>query len=491
MPFDASIILGSKPIDTNQNALQQFLQLQQFKTLQQSNALAQQAQNLQIQQAQQEIADDQAGRNLPPGATQDQILAKLGPIRGAALLKSLTESHAADMKLNNDRAEWQGKVNNLRGHAVVGLETNLTPETVFSTVQSLRNGYDNEGADAISRAYYAHGLDGVGQLIQKYKAQSPEVTDETLKRDAERRERENLQRMKHRDEMLGLHEQNEESQQFDNAAALEAQRKAENAQKERQLNIEQGGLSLRQKEFNQQYGDPLAGLTDGQMRVITATANGDAAPPKPGSKGYQGFVSAVLAKDDTWTPQRYETKKSYKTGQDARELELFGTVVHHANRYIKNSQAMGRIESLTSAAGITGNQKALKSDANLLSGDVGKLVTGGVVGVEELSKIGDNLKSPIDSVRLQAVNELKDLAAGKYNSKINKYEVGTQQPFDPKFVPDPEVRKSLKDAGVDIYRGKGQPQDQGQGKPKAGSSDVPAVGSTFNGGKVKSVTRIQ
>jgi hypothetical protein len=199
MPFDASIILGSKPIDTNQNALQQFLQLKQAKDQQQLNALAMQAHQLQIQQTQTGIEEEQGLRDLyqdNPNPSQQQILAK-GGAHGIPYIKAQQEAALNQSTIGKNTAEagkfkaeegaklteTQGMIADQTGLIALGLQKNgVNDATIAEAVQKL-SVIDKAGAAHLAEAYRQGGPNAVmpliGQAVQGSKAAQALVQKDT------------------------------------------------------------------------------------------------------------------------------------------------------------------------------------------------------------------------------------------------------------------------------------------------------------------------
>jgi hypothetical protein len=270
-----------------------------------------------------------------------------------------------------------------------------------------------------------------------------------------------------------------EVQNMNAARQLEAKRigiAGMNAQTER------ASLGLRQAEFAQNYGDAAGNVSPGNLKLAEKLSQGELDPSMLGRMpGKQGIMAAAMQMNPNWTPQLYQTKKDFKTGKSADDLTRLQTALEHAQRFADNSGKMGTLESLTSGANLTGNQRKLSLDANLLSGEVGRLVTGGVVPEGELHQIQSNLKSGSASVRKQAAEELMQLAAGKIEGLRKRYENGTGMKFD----------NSLLTPQAQALANSGAAAGSGAAPGVTAAPGVPSVGAMFNGEKVLKVTRVK
>jgi hypothetical protein len=245
---------------------------------------------------------------------------------------------------------------------------------------------------------------------------------------------------------------------------------------------ERASLGLRQAEFAQNYGDAAGNVSPGNLKLAEKLSQGELDPSMLGRMpGKQGIMAAAMQMNPNWTPQLYQTKKDFKTGKSADDLTRLQTALEHAQRFADNSGKMGTLESLTSGANLTGNQRKLSLDANLLSGEVGRLVTGGVVPEGELHQIQSNLKSGSASVRKQAAEELMQLAAGKIEGLRKRYENGTGMKFD----------NSLLTPQAQALANSGAAAGSGAAPGVTAAPGVPSVGAMFNGEKVLKVTRVK
>jgi hypothetical protein len=132
-------------------------------------------------------------------------------------------------------------------------------------------------------------------------------------------------------------------------------------------------------------------------------------------------LSLAPALDSTWTENRYQTLRNFTTGKGADADALANLVMlnQHLDRLKQNSAALG-----TKINPWSQNATRVASDANDISGILGKLVKGGVLSVEEHNEYMGRLNSPLESVRDSAADEMKELVAGKVAGLQQKFKNG-------------------------------------------------------------------
>ena len=203
------------------------------------------------------------------------------------------------------------------------------------------------------------------------------------------------------------------------------------------------GLAL--KEFQQKFGDPLAGAAPADLLRYQSILNGDMPMPSPRSVGGQKTADAVLAlaqqQGDTYSDSRYRTKTSFKNSKDADNLVSLATVMDHAQRGKANSADLGALPSLSLLTGKTLSPAAAKyqQDVEAMTGEMGKLMKNGVLTVDEHNKLSQALRSPVQSVRDAALDETLQLVGGKVGGLEQKYKTGTMGqdiPVDKYYSPE-------------------------------------------------------
>jgi hypothetical protein len=151
------------------------------------------------------------------------------------------------------------------------------------------------------------------------------------------------------------------------------------------------------------------------------------------------------------------TDSLYTANQDLRStkptsagatMTRLGTSILHADQALQGSQDLGFSPGL--ATGIsTAGTAAYKQSAEFLTGEVGKLVTGGNLTVSEGNKISSDLLSSRQGVRDSALHKIIDLGGGKIKASMEQYTNATQNPFPTDRVfNDPEIAASLHKHGV-------------------------------------------
>ena len=195
-----------------------------------------------------------------------------------------------------------------------------------------------------------------------------------------------------------------------------------------------------------------------QVRLI---ANGDVKMPTAGMRGAnQALRSAVMNYDPTYTDARYDTKQNFKTKGDATSVMQLSTAMAHADRALRNSAQLGDSLSLLTGRNLSGTAAAYNTDANFFTGEAGKLAMGGIVGEHEAERIRNQISSPVQSIRDDALHEVLRLTSGKVGALVHKYRVGAGQ--------DLPVHEFFDQPTQDLltrYKIIGQPAPTGGGTP--------------------------
>lgn len=506
MPLDPNIILSIGQNAQQQpppNLLGQYAQVQQI----QANRMAMQAQQQNYQtaglkQQQEQMALQQ--QQLAAKQQQDMVvlLQQNGGDVRRAIQQGKAQGNQQALVLEKNQDEADGLVAKTKKEAEEAAKTHL---------ETTQKGLDRIGSMADRVLTTKPELQGIAYQSVRLQAQQlqipgadqlPPVWDESAKAALLNIQQGSItaadqikQKLEAgRDVETGRHNLAQEGQAATNEAGLEKYRGAEvqNMNAARQLEakrvgIEGARLGLEKQKYSQQFGDATSGMSKGNLLIAQKVAAGEMSPQMlgrmPGKEGIVAAAIEIAAKNGVnWTPQLYDTKKDFKTGKSADDLTRLQTAYEHAQRFAENSGKMGTLESLTSGTNITGNQRKMSLDANLLSGEVGRLVTGGVVPEGELHQIQSNLKSSSASVRQQAANELMQLAAGKISGLQKRYESGTGQPFDQTLL-TPQVRATISGSGA-VAGTAASPE-------VTSAPGVPSVGAMFNGEKVLKVTRVK
>jgi hypothetical protein len=480
------------------NLLGQYQAIQQI----QANKLAMQAQQQNYQTAGLKQQQEQmALQQQQVAAQQQQQLVALLQKHGGDVDKAAQEAIA-----NGNTQGFALQKNAQEAKDLVAKTQKDTEEAAKNHLETQQKGLDRIGSMASRVLNTSPELQGVAYQGVRAQAQAlgipgadqlPPVWDESAKAALQNIQQGSItaadqikQKLEAgRDVETGRHNQAQESQAATNETNLQGYRGAEveNMNASRQLEakrvgIEGARLGLEKQRYGQQYGDATAGMSKGNLVIAQKLAAGEMSPQMLGRMpGKEGIVAAAMQMNPNWTPQLYDTKKEFKTGKSADDLTRLQTALEHAQRFADNSGKMGTLESLTSGANLTGNQRKMSLDANLLSGEVGRLVTGGVVPEGELHQIQSNLKSGSAGVRKQAAEELMQLAAGKIEGLRKRYENGTGMRFD----------NSLLTPQAQALVGSGVAAGSGASPGVTAAPGVPTVGAMFNGEKVLKVTRVK
>ena len=227
----------------------------------------------------------------------------------------------------------------------------------------------------------------------------------------------------------------------------------EAGQRAQQIGISGADLALRNAEFQKKYGDALGNLSDNDKTIAQKIANGDYSmsilsrlPNK------EQIMAGAIQANPQLTQATYDTKQSF-TNPDKKQAQNLGTIsriVSHIGRYEQNSQQMGFAPGYALGVNLTGNQAALNEDAHAISGELEKLVSGGVGSVEQTREWQKALHSPSADARQKAVNEISQLVGGQYEGMNQSYKaaLGSDLPIT-KYV-SPAGQQWMKTKGINV-----------------------------------------
>ena len=247
-------------------------------------------------------------------------------------------------------------------------------------------------------------------------------------------------------------------------------------------------IGLEAARFHQQFGSALQDASPQDLVRYQKIANGDLPMPTPRSAGYQKTADSVLALDPTYTEARYLTKKNFKEGQDANNIVSIATVLGHLDSAQNNSKVLGF--SPTHSLNWTAAQVRYNEDAGLLTDEMGKLVKGGAITVDESHRLLSNVTSARQSVRDAGIDELKDLMGSRFQGIRQKYRNGANQELPVEMFDQPTQKRLVDQKLISASTGSSPTPPPAPAAPPAPAHGVPDLGSTFNGGKVLSVTRL-
>lgn len=193
--------------------------------------------------------------------------------------------------------------------------------------------------------------------------------------------------------------------------------------------------------------DYLQSLPAPMRAQVQAIARGDAPLPSMGRNPANRVIrDAVFNYDPTYRTQRYDTMQNFRTKGDSTALTQMSTALEHADNALANSAKVGGTWINPSLAlgtrAQTDDEAAYQKDADFLVGETGRLVTGGVIGVQEGDKLTNGLMSSRQSVRDSAINEILRLTKGKVDALYEKFRrgAGTDLPTEEFLGPDSIAR---------------------------------------------------
>ena len=148
----------------------------------------------------------------------------------------------------------------------------------------------------------------------------------------------------------------------------------------------------------------------------------------PNSRSGPGLMlsRAVTQYDPGYTTARYTSKQNFKTGADAQVLQNLATTLGHIDNLKSTSDALG-------VAPFLGTHLQSAKDAGLsaalqgASGEIGKLITGGVVPEGEFNALKESMSSMRPDVRSAAIDKFKELIGDRIAGIQQKYKAATGQ----------------------------------------------------------------
>lgn len=270
-----------------------------------------------------------------------------------------------------------------------------------------------------------------------------------------------------------------------------AQREAD-AEKDRKITqgFEGQRVALSQKEYQQKYGDVLGQMSPNNRAIAEKVASGEFDPAQLGRMpGKEAILAGAMAINPAWTPQIYAAKKSFTDpGQiQAKNLGTISRIVGHIGQFEQNSQNMGFAPAYAMGVSRTGDQNKLNEDAHAISGELEKLVSGGVGSAGQTRQWMDSLHSPSAEARQKAVDEISQLVGSQYESMNQTYKsaVGTDLPISKYVTPAGQAWMKSKNINVGgnapAAAGPAQPAQapQGAAPPVPAKLTSADVGKTF------------
>jgi hypothetical protein len=249
------------------------------------------------------------------------------------------------------------------------------------------------------------------------------------------------------------------------------------------------------KEFEQKYGEPLANAKPEDMLRYQAILRGDMPMPSPRSVGGQKTADAVLAlaqqQGDTYTENRYLTRKAFKNGTDAQQLQNLTTALGHAERGLDNSTNLGFNPTVGTRFPTTG-AAAYGQDVELGSAELAKLAAAGAITEGDHQRLAKDLRDTREGVRNAAWKEMIDLVGSRVQGMEQKFKTGTGQDINPAEFYSPQTQQRMRRFGIGRVA---ETPATGTGVPTSTSAAAPQthkVGDTVNlkGGRTAKVTAV-
>lgn len=254
-------------------------------------------------------------------------------------------------------------------------------------------------------------------------------------------------------------------------------------------------------------GGATAPPTAGQLAVAKKVASGDLSiqrltrlPDK------EAILAAAYDINPDLTDNTAATKKAF-TDPASRQSQNLGTIariVGHIDQFEKNSEDLGWGPAYAYGGRLPGSPATrVASDTNAIAGELEKLVSGGVATVQQTREWKAGLNSQFAGVRSDTIDQISKLVGSQYEAMNQTYRagIGEDLPID-KYV-SPQGKAWMVKHGINIGDAAGSQaprppaaggQGGGRGAPKSpadASGGLPVVGSTFNGGKVLKVEKVQ
>jgi hypothetical protein len=473
MPLDASIILSGAPQRTEPlNLLSNYAQLQQIQ--QNRIALSAHQQALQMGQLSQKAAElHLADQQLSSQQNQEMLgilrenqgnvpaSIQQGMARGLPQAQELLKHQGAAEELlaktQKEQAEaakatYEVKAKQ-RNSAINSLSTlrGLAPELQPLYYQHLRMQAlqaDPNLGNQLPPTWNPQAEQMVGALQESLLSQK-EREDQALKQ----------QEFGLKQQEFGLKEQTAQGQQQRWEAQTEqGKRQTELRAQEigQQGAYQRGRLGLAQREFQQQFGDPLARLSAEQLAEAKKYASGDLKLPPAGSRApnAQAMREAAIKinpnlSEDTFTV-KHDFNDPSKTG--GKNLATMARIAGHIGRFEKNSGAMSTLESAAYGMGttLTGTQKATAEDAHAIAAELEKLTSGGVGSQSQTQGWQHALRSSSASVRQQAVNEISQIIGSQFEGMNAQYKAQTQEDLPLGKYVSPVGREWLRKNNINV-----------------------------------------
>ena len=212
-----------------------------------------------------------------------------------------------------------------------------------------------------------------------------------------------------------------------------------------------GRLGVEQQRLAQTSGGVQ--LSASQQAIADKLASGDFNPAQLSRfPDKEALVAGAIAKNPNWSPQTYATKRAFEDPQ-AKQSQNLGTIsriVGHIGRYEQNSKDMGFAPAFSLGMNLTGDQAKLNEDAHAISGELEKLVSGGVGTEGQVQGWMKGLRAPTAAARQQAVDEISQLIGSQYEGMSQTYKTTTGQDLPAEKYVSPAGRAWMKEKGINV-----------------------------------------
>jgi len=193
---------------------------------------------------------------------------------------------------------------------------------------------------------------------------------------------------------------------------------------------------------NEAYLQTIPAEYRNQVRSI---ANGDIPMPPRGKEG-MAVRNMVMNYDPKYTDARFKAKQDFKTGEDAKQMVGYATIMEHAENALNHSDAVGFSPLLSH--GTTEAGRRYNADMNMFVSELGKLVKGGVVDQAEADRLLHGLDSARAGVRHDTLDEDLKLLSGKVAGVMQKYKTAVGRPLPVNDYFDAKTQQRLQRFGI-------------------------------------------
>lgn len=263
-----------------------------------------------------------------------------------------------------------------------------------------------------------------------------------------------------------------------------------------ELSLQRARLAVEQARANREAGlntsTPFEDLPQALKPTALALSKGDigfSALTRYPAKDRELITAGAFEKNGNLSQALYDTKQNFKTKGDADKIGSITRVMNHMATYREASDAEGI--SPGAMVGVTTDANTPTAvAARAITDEFGYLVKHGALNEGEAKEYKTELNSGRPGIRTQAINQLENLMKGQFEAIYQKYKTGSGGTVFPagEFF-DKNTMNLLRQQNA-LPEGYVEPAAPGAA-PAVAPHGIPDLGSTFNGGKVTKVTRIQ